>query len=129
MKLNTDLTNLKNTYGTSQTNGYSQEYVNNEVSKLLPSNLIRLDNVTTTTSLTFSAFSSQYVGVTVPTIDGYTPWLAYEVLGSGQSGIRGYSNPVNLSTMQVGCWVTNFTNTSQTIPGVQFKIMYIKNIQ
>lgn len=129
MKLNTDLTNLKNTYGTSQTNGYSQEYVNNEVNKLLPNNLIRLESVKSTGSLTFGAFSSQYVEVTVPAIDGYTPWIGYEVAGYQNSSIRGYSNPVNLSTMRVGCWVNNFANVSQTVSGVEFKIMYIKNIQ
>ena len=76
-------------------------------------------------SIPLNAFASVYKGTTIPSITGYTPLICYEVLGSGDAGVKGYTNLPNNGN--VGCWIKNFGNTTTTISGVDFKVMYIKN--
>lgn len=123
-------TEITNSYSTSTGLGYSANYINNlitdTISKLLPNNLIRFETVKLTESTTLAAFASAYKGTTCPTITGYTPWFCYEVLGTGESSVRGYTHVVNNNNL--GCWITNFTNSSKTFSGVDFKVMYIKEV-
>lgn len=123
-------TEITNEYSTSTGLGYSANYTNNiiadTISKLLPNNLIRFETVTLTESTTLAPFSSVYKGTTCPTISGYTPWFCYEVLGTGESSVRGYTQVI--SDNNLGCWITNFTNSSRTFSGVDFKVMYIKEV-
>lgn len=79
-----------------------------------------------TESITLSAFGAVYKGTRIDAINGYTPLLCYEVNGAGNASVKGYTN-IPTSNLDVGCWITNFSNQSTTISGVDFKVMYIKN--
>ena len=124
-EIKTSVNDLYDTVSTNTSNISSlTTTTNNLVARTTDTIIFRV--VTTEDSTTLGAFASSYHGATAPTISGYTPILCYEVTGRANSSLRGYTNFPN-SNNAIGCWITNFSNTSATVDGFDFKVIYIKN--
>lgn len=125
-EIKTSVNDLYDTVSTNTSNISSlTTTTNNLVARTTDTVIIR--TVTTDDSTTFEAFGASYHGGTAPTISGYTPLMCYEATGRGNSAIRGYTNIPNATNNAIGCWFNNFTNTSATVAGFDFKVIYIKN--
>lgn len=130
-EVGSQVSEITNEYSTSTGLGYSANYVNGKLNdineKLDTSDLFIFQNVELTENITLAAFASVYKGTTCPVITGYSPILCYDVRGKGNANVIGYGNPIDPSTRNVGAWICNYTQQSITVPGVIFKVMYIRN--
>ena len=86
---------------------------------------VRLVEATYDSSITFDAFESKQISITIPTVSGYQCIGCVGGYGVGNTGLivqaSKYSDGINR-------WVTNCTDSSKTYSSIKFTLLYIKTV-